>query len=49
MGWRGQHNRDLEEERRWRELPLQERYDWTKIAMTIAILAAIGWLAWFSY
>lgn len=31
MGWRGQHNRDLEEERRWRELPLQERYDWTRI------------------
>ena len=46
MGWRGQDNRDLEEERRWRELPLRDRYDWPGIAMVVVGLATIGALMW---
>ena len=46
MGWRGQDNRDLEEERRWRALPLRERYDWPGIVMVAAALTAVGALMW---
>jgi hypothetical protein len=35
MGWRGQHNRDLDEERQWRELPLRQRYDWWGVAIFV--------------
>ena len=39
MGWRGQDNRDRDEEKRWGELPVRERYDWPGIALTVLIIA----------
>ena len=46
MGRRGQDNRDLEEERRWKALPLRRRHDWPGVAMVVAALAFVGALVW---
>ena len=35
MGWQGQHHRDIDEERRWRELPLRRRYNWWSVAIFV--------------
>lgn len=46
MGWRGQHNRDVDEEREWRSRPLRVRYDWTGIAIVVGMTGAIAALMW---
>jgi hypothetical protein len=38
MGWRGQHNRDCDEEREWRERH-PRRYDWLGIILFIVMLS----------
>jgi hypothetical protein len=44
MGWRGQDNRDRDEEAAWRSLPLRERYAWRRIAVTLLIgLLLLAW------
>jgi hypothetical protein len=43
MGWRGQDNRDRDEEREWRKLPLRERYDWPSPAVFVIFLAAFAY------
>lgn len=40
MGWRGQHNRDCDEEREWREGHPRRRYDCFSIILFIVMLAA---------
>lgn len=40
MGWRAQQNREDDEERERRRLPLRERYDWGALAMLAAMVAA---------
>lgn len=40
MGWRAQQSREDDEDRKWRSLPLRERYDWGAIATLVGTLAA---------
>nr|CCD32114.1 Hypothetical protein SC2p1_01990 [Methylocystis sp. SC2] len=50
MGWRGQQNREDDEEARWRQLPFRERYNWrvvfTSIGSAIVVLIFIIWSQW---
>jgi hypothetical protein len=46
MGWRGQDNRDRDEEREWRKLQLRERYDWPSLALFVIFLAAFTYALW---
>jgi hypothetical protein len=48
MGWRGQYNRDCDEEREWRKLPLRERYDWPSIAFFVIFLVTFAYALWSS-
>ncbi|WP_157096168.1 hypothetical protein [Methylosinus sp. R-45379] len=41
MGWQGQHHRDLDDERQWRELPLRQRYDWWGVAVFVVGVVAV--------
>lgn len=40
MGWRAQQNREDDDEREWRKLPLSERYDWPSIVLFAVFLGA---------
>ena len=40
MGWRGQHNRDRDEEREWQERQPRPRYDVISIILFIVMLSA---------
>ncbi|MGZ9115424.1 MAG: hypothetical protein ACXW3V_00630 [Methylocystis sp.] len=46
MGWRGQDNRDRDEEREWRKLPLRERYDWPSLALFVIFLVVFAYALW---
>jgi hypothetical protein len=46
MGWRGQDNRDRDEEREWRKLPLRERYDWPSMALFVVFLITFAYALW---
>lgn len=46
MGWRGQDNRDQDEEQRWRRLPLRERYAWSRITAVVTALVVGATLVW---
>ncbi|MBU6527711.1 hypothetical protein OGR47_12050 [Methylocystis sp. MJC1] len=38
MGWRAQQNREDDEQRQRRKLPLRERYDWSGLTILAAML-----------
>lgn len=40
MGWRGQDNRDRDDEREWRERHPQRHYDWFGVILFIVMLVA---------